>query len=47
MIALKKQIKKAHKNIFGFFFINLKLIKENVVKQKRMDSQKPNHTFEF
>ena len=44
---MKKQIKKAHKNIFDFSFIILKLIKENAMKWKCMDSQKPNHTFEF
>ena len=47
MTTLKKQIKKPHKNIFDFSFISLKLMEENVMKRKRMDSQKPNHTFEF
>jgi hypothetical protein len=47
MTALKKKIKKAHKNNFYFSFISLKLMEENVMKQKRIDSQKQNFTFEF
>jgi hypothetical protein len=41
MTILKKQIKKAHKIFFDFFFISLKLIKENAMKWKCMDSQNP------
>ena len=45
MNALKKQIKIAHKNIFDIYFISLKLMEENVMKQKRIDSQNPNFMF--
>jgi hypothetical protein len=39
MITSRKQIKKAHTNIYCFSFINLKNLAKNLMKHRHVDSQ--------
>jgi hypothetical protein len=40
MIASRKQIKKAHRNIFCFSVINLNNLAKNLMKHEHVDSQR-------